>query len=83
MAGISQYTYELCMDKKRVKYPPMSRLLYGIVFVSLFLSFFSNKFYENIFSTATLKELVTWFCCYMFFCRLEYDKKKKRLIVKK
>ena len=47
MAIISQIIYEKCKRVKINKRPSIYIIIYGYIFSSLVLSFFSNKFYEQ------------------------------------
>lgn len=77
MAIVSQLTYENTKKNKRVS---KSLLLYGIMYACLFLSFFSNKFYENIFTIEIIKYLVAWYACdWLLIKRKNVVKKKKYL----
>ena len=72
MAAISQLIYEKIFYLK-IKVPSLVILVYGVIFSSLLFSFFSNKFYEYIFSIGFIKMIITWMICGYFFCRLKLD----------
>ena len=71
MSAISQFVYEKAKRIKNKKYPSMYVLTYGVIFSCLLLSFFSNKFYENIPTTDFLKKIIIWYLCNLFFYRLD------------
>ena len=61
MAIISQYTYYKAKTvKESTSYSNIWILIYGNVFCCLLLSFFSNKFYENIISMNFIKYIIFW-----------------------
>lgn len=76
MAIISQYVYEKVKHFKFTKSPSIYILTYSIVFCCLLLSFFSNKFYENIISMRMLKFLFAWIMLKLIFCKLNFKKDK-------
>ena len=60
MAIISQIIYEKCKRVKIRENPSIFIILYGYIFSSLVLSFFSNKFYEQNVNTTFIYSLVLW-----------------------
>ncbi len=77
MALISQVVYEFIRKTKLSSVPQISILMYGIIFGCLLLSFFSNKFYENIVTVNFLKNIVVWLLCNWFFTKLDIKKIKE------
>ena len=61
MSIILQSIYEKCKRVKMSNAPNMSILLYGYMFSSIVLSFFSNKFYEQNFNSSLFYCIVLWF----------------------
>ena len=82
MAFISQIIYEKA-QKIKDGYPSIWTIAYGSVFSCLLLSFFSNKFYENVFTTDFVKRLIIWYLCILFFCKFDFKKMMKKLKHKK
>ena len=74
MAAISQLVYDIAKRNKKPSIPSICSVAYGIVFSCLLLSFFSNKFYENIITAEFLKQIIIWYLCIMFFCKLDLKK---------
>lgn len=70
MAIISQLLYEVIKNKVLGKYPINTIILYGYVGTSLLLSFFSNKFYENMFSLVIIKYVIVWLLCDFIFIKI-------------
>lgn len=60
MSILSQVAYEFSKSFKEKKTVPISLVIYGYIFPSLVLSFFSNKFYERQFSSAFIKYCIYW-----------------------
>lgn len=71
MAIISQLSYEIANKVKANNKPRISILIYGLISCTLILSFFSNKFYEVIFSMNFIKYILVWIVCNYFFCNLD------------
>ena len=77
MAIISQIFYEQAIYKHNNRFPYLSLIIYGYVFSSLLLSFFSNKFYEQNFSSTFLMNIIVWLLFTLFFCKITIFAKKK------
>lgn len=60
MAAFSQVVYMKCRDADNKKMPAISRLLYAYIAPAIFLSFFSNKFYEQILNLGLVYKLLFW-----------------------
>ena len=75
MSVISHLVYEFIKRRKIDINFMVLILIYGIVCSSLALSFFSNKFYENIFTMNFIKYIVSWYICYCIFCKIKFQKK--------
>ena len=86
MAIISQVVFEFTKDTKTMECPSLSILTYSNIVNCLILSFFSNKFYENIISISMLKNIVFWWLFSLFLCKINYKetfKKVKKIIIDK
>lgn len=69
MAVITQVIYELTKRISTRDCPIICILVYSYMVPTIVLSFFSNKFYENIFNTNFVKMVILW---YLFnFCMLK------------
>ena len=79
MAIIAQSVFEIANNSKIKGYPKISVLVYSSIFNCLILSFFSNKFYENIFSTLMIKHIIFWIILNFIFCKLDYKKVEMQL----
>lgn len=60
MAGLTQIIYELSLKEKLKEVPSIFTMIYGYMFSSILLSFFSNKFYEQNFSKNFIYSLLFW-----------------------
>lgn len=74
MGVLSQVSYELVKRSKKYFSPAISSLIYAFIGNTLIMSFFSNKFYEQIFDPAFFKMVVVWFLLEVFFRRINYMK---------
>lgn len=74
MAVICQIVYEWMKGVKLKKYPTLSILIYTNIVNCLILSFFSNKFYENIITMAMIKKIVFWITLNLIFCIINWNK---------
>ena len=81
MAFISQFVYERAKRSTDNSKPPVSILLYSTIFLSLLFSFFSNKFYENIISMVTVKYIIVWIACDIFFIKIHFSIKEKIKVI--
>ncbi len=81
MAIISQLIYNKANNSKIREEPNIYVLLYGFIFSCLILSFFSNKFYERVFSIGLIKAIFVWLSCNLFFSRIRFI--SKRTIIEK
>ncbi len=71
MAIISQIVYEHAKKSNEKNKVSISILIYGFIFSCLALSFFSNKFYERLFSPAFARTILTWIICNYYFNKLK------------
>ncbi len=76
MAAICASLYEYLIRLRKLDKPKLSVLVYGVFFGCLLLSFFSNKFYEELFSPVFIKKIITWFACSFAFCWFDFKKIK-------
>lgn len=76
MAIIVQWVYEKCKRVKLKKSPTMCILIYGYIFSSIVLSFFSNKFYEQNFNKTFIYLMICWIIFDIFFCKLKFVKNR-------
>lgn len=74
MAIISQVIYELTKNAKTNTHPLLSVLVYSNIINCLILSFFSNKFYENIISIEMIKKVIFWILLNLTFCEIDWKK---------
>ena len=75
MALISEFIYEKIIHlSKKLDKPSMYILVYGTLFGCLALSFFSNKFFEELFSMGFIKKIVVWLACTLVFCTIDLKK---------
>jgi oligosaccharide repeat unit polymerase len=74
MAIISQSLYETIKIKKKKNGLNIYILTYSFVASTLIMSFFSNKFYENVVSMVLVKYLLVWLFC--IFCFEFYNNRK-------
>lgn len=73
MAIILQVVYENSRVVKR-GYPYLSLIIYGYMFSSIVLSFFSNKFYEQNFSLNFIMTVIIWILFDFFFCKIKSNR---------
>lgn len=74
MALLVQWLYERCKRIKLKNNSSICILVYGYVFSSLVLSFFSNKFYEQNFNKQFIIILICWIIYNQIFCKLRLKK---------
>ena len=82
MAMLSQLIFEAARDAKRIVWFVIFNMLYAKVATSLIFSFFSNKFFENNFTIAWVKQVVIWLILGFVFFRLFSREKKSVNICK-
>lgn len=75
MAVICQVVYEKALETRTGNHPGFFVLMYGFLFNTILFSFFSNKFYENLFSLRFARYAVFWFLFSLFFCRIRFVRK--------
>lgn len=78
MSFISHFVYEIIKRKKISKNCNIWILSYGIILSALAMSFFSNKFYEHIFSTTFIKYILTWVVLNYVLCEMKFKKRVDR-----
>lgn len=76
MAVITQWVYERGKRIKLKKSPAMCIMIYGYMFSSIALSFFSNKFYEQNFNRQFIIAILFWLFYDVLFCKLKFIKTK-------
>ena len=83
MGIVCGFLYEYIMKIKNLDKIRISILIYGVIFGCLALSFFSDKFYEDLFSMGFVKKLIIWTLCSVVFCKINYRKILNKIIKKK
>ena len=58
MAFVCQVCYELGRNSKNRRVSLLFTIIYGTITSTLLLAFFSNKFYENIFTVEFVKRVI-------------------------
>lgn len=58
MSALSQVVYELSVRESLKKAPNIFTIMYGYIISSIMMSFFSNKFYENIMNVTFLRVVI-------------------------
>lgn len=69
MAALSQIVFEQVKRLKDNHSSTVYLLIYGQIVTSLALSFFSNKFYEQLFNTSFFKMVILWLVFDWFYSR--------------
>lgn len=77
MGVVIQLVYEVYKRATVKKYPPFPVVLYGYMFNSMLLSFFSNKFYEQYFQKSFFTLLVFLGLFPLFFSKVRLKVKLK------
>lgn len=75
MSTISHSVYEYIKRRKLNKKCSLLILTYGIIVSALALSFFSNKFFEHLFTISFIKYLITWILLNYVFCNFHFKKR--------
>lgn len=87
MSAISQTLYEFVKRGNISKRMPLIRnVSYTFLSSALLMSFFSNKFYEQHFSTAFIQTVIFWVMFNIFFCSNFFEEKLRAirlLLIKK
>lgn len=83
MGLISGFVYEHIIRMKNLDKIKMSILIYGVIFGCLALSFFSDKFYEDIFSMGFVKKIIIWSFYTLVFCKINYREILNKLFRKR
>ena len=76
MAFISQFVYERCKRVNLSNSPRIMILVYGYIFSSLVLSFFSNKFYEQNFNKTFIYAIILWMIFNKVFPKIKLNNKE-------
>lgn len=76
MAVISQITYLKVIYGNKQKKISILLLVYSYMYQGLLLSFFSDRFYTSLFSTSTLKYLMSWWLLRWIFTRVKPGRNK-------
>ncbi len=77
MAIISQFSYIYANKVGYKNKPCISVIIYSYIFSNLLFSFFSNKFYEQLFTPYFLKLIVLWYVLNFIFYGVKIKLKKK------
>lgn len=80
MAIISQWIYERAKRVAFKKTATFSVILYGYISASIFFSFFSNKFYEQVCNIWFIRNIIIWWLSNVLFCRthMHFGKDSRR-----
>lgn len=76
MAIISQMVYETVRSSYKVTSPAYSSLVYSYIATALVMSFFSNRFYEQIFNLSFTKIIIIWMLFKLIFIKVVFDRKE-------
>lgn len=76
MAIISQFVYEIVKRSRKHSIPAISSLIYSFISGLLLLSFFSNKFYEQLFSRGFIQIIICWYIFQIVFISSFKDKRE-------
>lgn len=74
MALLSQISYEIVKKSKKFFSPAISSLIYAYIGNTLVMSFFSNKFFEQIFDPLFVKMVIVWILLEIIFIRINFVK---------
>lgn len=74
VATISQVCYESVKSANIYSHVPYSYMIYGYIASTLILSFFSNKFFELLFSKSFIYMIIVWTFLNLFFYRSKWQK---------
>ena len=77
MAFICQWIYELIRCMKIIKGIDIKIIAFGYIFNTILFSYFSNKFFEQIFSASFIYNLIFWGLFNLFFIRIRIYMKNK------
>lgn len=71
MGGFSQYIYNRVkyISNYKDRYIDYSSILYGYIYFPIIFSFFSNKFFEMVFSIRLIYYMIAIFLLHLFFIR--------------
>ena len=74
MAFICQTVYERCKSIKRINFPSIWILIYGYFFGTLVLVFYTNRFYEQVFSATFFYSVILWIVYNNVLLKVKYKK---------
>ena len=77
MAIICQVLYEKIRFSNRSLFVDSKVVAYGYMFSTVLFSYFSNKFYEQIFSAVFIYSLIIWYLYKKFFFKIRFKIRKK------
>lgn len=80
-AAISQILYVKAICYKPKNKPALSLILYGLIFNSLILSFFAERFYE-LFNIISIQWFIIWEFYYVFFTKFKIARISNRSKIK-
>lgn len=80
MAIITQSIYEKTKFSFESSKPAFSIILYSYVFSSIMFSFFSNKFYESVFTPNFLVYIISWKIIEIFFFRVTKNNRVNKTV---
>ena len=74
MSFICQFVYEKCKSLKELSKPSIWILIYGYIFGTLVLVFYTNRFYEQVFSATFFYSILLWIIYNNVFLRFKHKK---------
>lgn len=77
MAAVCQVSYEIARNSKNRSLSLLFTIIYGTITSTLLLAFFSNKFYENIFTVEFVKRVIILVSFDIIF-NMFFSKKKRK-----
>lgn len=80
MAAVSQSTYEISRNSRNPDVSVVFTIIYATIVSTLLLAFFSNKFYENIFTVEYVKRTGVLIIMHYVLTRFLSRKKKRKVI---
>lgn len=79
MAVISQIMYELVKKMYKGSPMPISSLIYSYTSSLLLMSFFSNKFFEQIFNINLIQTIIVWKLFNLLFYKIKLNSKIQKI----
>ncbi len=77
MAIICQSIYERIIASENIEKHVTLTVMFGYIFNTIVFSFFSNKFYEQLFSGATFYSIIFWLLFRFFFIKVKLKVSRK------